>query len=79
MGATDSLSSLTVSGTSAIDGGSVTTTGIQTYTGAATLGQNTTLIGTVVVRAISGASVGAVTAVTCNCVKSVEHLIQLLF
>jgi len=41
-----SLGSLTVSGTSDIDGGAITTTGIQTYTGAVTLGAATTLAST---------------------------------
>ncbi|HTZ50569.1 MAG TPA: FlgD immunoglobulin-like domain containing protein, partial [Spirochaetia bacterium] len=44
VGAT-ALASLSAGGTTAINGGSVTTTGAQTYTGAVTLGTNTTLTG----------------------------------
>jgi autotransporter-associated beta strand protein len=47
VGATTPLTSLTVSGTSDIDGGQVRTTGAQTYSGAVTLGAHTTLTGTV--------------------------------
>ncbi len=43
VGAAAKLASLTVAGTSAINGGSVTTTGAQTYQGAATLGAGTVL------------------------------------
>ena len=43
VGSTTPLSSISVSGTSAINGGLVKTTGNQTYTGAVTLGTNTTL------------------------------------
>jgi len=43
VGATDKLGSLTVSGMSAIDGGSVRTSGLQTYSDDVTLGANTTL------------------------------------
>ncbi|MHB8157349.1 MAG: beta strand repeat-containing protein, partial [Desulfocucumaceae bacterium] len=45
VGAGTALTSLTVSGTTAINGGSVNTSGIQTYTGAVTLGNNTILTG----------------------------------
>jgi len=43
VGATTKLTSLSVSGTSALDGGGITTTGTQTYSGATTLGADTTL------------------------------------
>jgi cytoskeletal protein CcmA (bactofilin family) len=43
-----SLEYLTVSGTSALNGGAVTTTGVQTYTGAATLGVDTALAGSLI-------------------------------
>jgi len=43
VGASAALSSLSISGASTLDGGRVTTTGTQTYSGAATLGANTTL------------------------------------
>lgn len=48
IGAGQDLEFLTVSGTSALNGQAVDTTGIQTYTGAATLHQDTALTGTVV-------------------------------
>jgi hypothetical protein len=43
VGGTTKLSSLEVTGTSALNGGTVTTTGGQSYDGAVTLGENTTL------------------------------------
>ncbi|TWB71841.1 hypothetical protein FBZ87_10685 [Nitrospirillum amazonense] len=46
VGATNALTSLSVSGTSGLNGGSIRTTGGQTYTGAATLGADTTLTST---------------------------------
>jgi hypothetical protein len=48
VGGVTPLTSVTVSLTTGINGGVVTTTGIQTYTGAATLGANAALTGTVV-------------------------------
>jgi autotransporter-associated beta strand protein len=46
VGSGQALKSLAVSGTSSLAGGAVTTTTTQTYSGAATLGQDTTLAGT---------------------------------
>ena len=48
VGGTTQLASLWVSGTTALDGGSVSTTGGQTYTGAAQLGANAILTGSAV-------------------------------
>jgi hypothetical protein len=45
---TTALSSLSVSGAAALNGGSVTTTGTQTYSGAVTLGADATLTGTTI-------------------------------
>ena len=46
VGGTTALTSLTVTGTSALNGGSVKTSGVQAYDGAATLGANATLTST---------------------------------
>jgi len=53
VGGTRSLSSVTTdaTGTTAIDGGAITTTGVQTFNDAVTLGLNTTLTGTLVTLA----------------------------
>jgi len=48
VGGTDPLTTLSVSGPTQLDGGSVTTKGTQTYHGAVTLGANTTLTGTTI-------------------------------
>jgi filamentous hemagglutinin family protein len=57
VGAGTTLASLSVSGTTALNGGSVKTAGAQTYTGAVTLGTDDTLTGTSI--AFGGAVDGA--------------------
>ena len=47
VGGTKALASLSMGGTTALNGGAVTTTGTQTYTGLVTLGADATLTGTV--------------------------------
>ncbi len=48
IGLSNPLSSLSVSGTSTLKGSTIKTTGVQTYTGAVTLGSNMTLVGNTV-------------------------------
>ena len=60
VGAGTSLEFLTVSGTADIDGGNITTTGIQTYTGRVELGADTSLNGSTITfgSTLNGASAG---------------------
>ena len=58
LGGTSPLDSLSISGTSALNGGAITTSGTQTYGGAVTLGMDTTLAGGGLIRA-KGAIDGA--------------------
>ena len=63
VGGTTALTSVTVNGTSAINGGGVTTTGIQSYSDAITLGAMTTLsVGT----ALTATSIGGASGLTIN-------------